>query len=789
VASDERNGTKRATGRAARQSATIPSTLDPRPSFSGLSKPTLALLAKLGIMRPFDLVLHLPLRYDDETRLYPIREAPMGQPVLVEGNVAKSGVQFRRSRQFVCQIEDGSGLLALRFFHFYSGLQARLAEGKRTRAFGEIRHGSGGPEMVHPKLLSADAPVARSLTPVYPTTAKLAQAELQRLIARSLVESNLADTLPPELPQRLKLPPFRDAMLLLHRPPPEVPQAELTERRHPAWRRVKFDELLAQQLSMRMHRLRRKTIRAPALRPRGKLAQTLLARLPFKLTPAQNKALAEIRGDLAQPHPMQRLLQGDVGSGKTIVAALAALQCVENGRQVAIMAPTEILAEQNHRKFSEWLGGLGIEVAWLSGSLAARQKREALARVAAGETAVVVGTHALIEDDVSFHDLGLAIIDEQQRFGVQQRLQLRRKGARANKGTQPHQLMMSATPIPRTLAMSYYADLDVSVIDGMPPGRGEVTTRLVRDSRRDEVTRRVRDACLEGGQAYWVCPLIEEYDAGGRSRADEAWSRGPVYGDATAESARGASDIGPSRAAGGQIPKGPSSAPRRAPLAGCDPEGGVIARSKSSELSGRARGRLEALQLKTALETHDRVRQMFPELKVGLVHGRLKGDEKSRVMADFKSGAIQLLVATTVIEVGVDAPSATLMVIENAERIGLAQLHQLRGRVGRGAEESTCILLYHEPLSADARERLKIIFEIRDGFEIANRDLEMRGPGEIIGRRQSGEPMLRFADLKADRDLLDAARAAAETLLREQPDAARAHVARWLGARHEYLKV
>jgi ATP-dependent DNA helicase RecG len=688
------------------RTASNPSPITHHSSLAGLSKPTLALLAKLGIHSQFDLVLHLPLRYDDETRLYPISEAPMGQPVLVEGKVVKSGVQFRRSRQFVCHIEDGSGLLALRFFHFYSSLQARLAEGKRTRAFGEIRHGSGGPEMAHPKLLSADAPVARSLTPVYPTTAKLAQGELQRLIARALLESDLVDTLPPELPQRLKLPPFRDAMLLLHHPPQEIAQAALAEGRHPAWRRVKFDELLAQQLSMRMHRLRRRSVRAPALKPRGQLAQALLARLPFKLTRAQNKALAEIRGDLAQPHPMQRLLQGDVGSGKTIVAALAALQCVENGRQVAIMAPTEILAEQNYRKFSEWLGGQGIDVAWLSGSLGARQKRDALARVGAGETAVVVGTHALIEDDVSFHDLGLAIIDEQQRFGVQQRLQLRRKGARANKGTQPHQLMMSATPIPRTLAMSYYADLDVSVIDEMPPGRGEVKTRLLLDTRRTEVIRGVRDACMEGGQAYWVCPLIEES---------------------------------------------------------------------------------EALQLKTALETYDKVRQTFPELKVGLVHGRLKGEEKARVMSDFKAGAIQLLVATTVIEVGVDAPSATLMVIENAERIGLAQLHQLRGRVGRGAEESTCILLYHEPLSPDARARLKIIFESRDGFEIANRDLELRGPGEIIGRRQSGEPMLRFADLKADHDLLDAARAAAEALLREQPDAARAHVARWLGRRHEFL--
>ncbi|HKA39677.1 MAG TPA: ATP-dependent DNA helicase RecG, partial [Burkholderiales bacterium] len=599
-------------------------------------------------------------------------------------------------------------VLTLRFFHFYPSLQVKLAEGARTRAFGVIRHDSRGPEMVHPKLLSAEAPVARSLTPVYPTTAKLAQGDLQKLIAGALAGADLGDTLPPELLRRLKLPAFRDAVLLLHRPPPEISQADLVERRHPAWRRIKFDELLAQQLSMRIHRQRRRTIRAPALKPRGQLAQALLARLPFKLTRAQNKALAEIRSDLAQSHPMQRLLQGDVGSGKTIVAALAALQCVENGHQVAIMAPTEILAEQNHRKFSEWLGGLGTEVAWLSGSLGARQKREALARVAAGDTAVVVGTHALIEDDVQFHNLGLAIIDEQQRFGVHQRLQLRVKGARANKGAQPHQLMMSATPIPRTLAMSYLADLDVSVIDQMPPGRGQVKTKLLLDTRRTEVIRGVRDVCMEGGQAYWVCPLIEES---------------------------------------------------------------------------------ESLQLKTALETYDKVRQMFPELKLGLVHGRLKGEEKTRVMTDFKSGAIQLLVATTVIEVGVDAPSATLMVVENAERIGLAQLHQLRGRIGRGAEASTCILLYHEPLTDDARERLKIIFENRDGFEIARHDLQLRGPGELLGPRQSGDPMLRFADLNTDLELLDAARAAADSMLREQPDAARAHVARWLGARHEYLKV
>jgi ATP-dependent DNA helicase RecG len=772
-----------------RAGATAPRALESDPSLSGLGCSTLARLAKLGIACKFDLVLHLPLRYDDETRLCALSEAPAGEPVLVEGTVVEADVKYRPRRQLLCHIEDGSGVLTLRFFNFYPSQLKQLAPGVRVRAFGEIRRGLAGDEMVHPKfrVLHGETPVARALTPVYPATAGLRQDDLRRLIARALADCDLADTLAPALLEKLKLPAFREAVVLLHNPPPEVARETLSGRTHPAWRRVKFDELLAQQISMRLHYRRRKAAGAPALKPRGRLAQALLARLPFKLTAAQNKALAQIRADLAQPYPMQRLLQGDVGSGKTIVAALAALQCVENGRQVAIMAPTEILAEQHHRKFREWVGGLGIGVAWVSGSLTARAKREALARVASGETAVVVGTHALIQDDVRFHDLGLAIIDEQQRFGVHQRLELRMKGSRPNKGAEPHQLMMSATPIPRTLAMSYYADLDVSVIDEMPPGRGPVATRLVRETRRDEVIRRVRDDCLAGGQAYWVCPLIED-DAGARSRADEAWSRGPVYGDATAESARGASDIGPSRATGGQIPEGPSSAPRRAPLAGWDREGGEIARSKSPELSGRARGRLEKLQLKTALDTYDKVRQTFPELKVGLVHGRLKGEDKARVMDAFKTGAIQLLVATTVIEVGVDAPSATLMVIENAERIGLARLHQLRGRIGRGGKESTCILLYQEPLSDAARERLRIIYEQRDGFEIARQDLRLRGPGELLGARQSGEPLLRFADLDADLDLLDAAREAAAALLHEQPDAARAHLARWLGARHEYLK-
>jgi ATP-dependent DNA helicase RecG len=456
-----------------------------------------------------------------------------------------------------------------------------------------------------------------------------------------------------------------------------------------------------------VHYQRRKSAAAVALTPRGRLAQALLARLPFKLTTAQNKALAQIRHDLAQPHPMQRLLQGDVGSGKTVVAALAALQCVENGCQVAVMAPTEILAEQHFNKFNSWIQDLDIRVEWLAGSVKTAAKRAALARIAAGESAVVIGTHALIEEEVRFHNLALAVIDEQHRFGVRQRLALRVKGARGSR-KQPHQLMMSATPIPRTLAMSYYADLDVSVIDRMPPGRAPVATRLVAEGRRAEVIQRIRDACMEGSQAYWVCPLIEDS---------------------------------------------------------------------------------EALQLKTAIATYEGLLKTFPELKVGLVHGRLKGEEKARVMAAFQDGAIQLLVATTVIEVGVDVPNATLMVIEHAERMGLAQLHQLRGRVGRGAEASVCILLYQNPLTANARERLKIIFENRDGFEIARHDLRLRGPGEILGARQSGVPMLRFADLSVDLDLLDAARATAEQLLREQPDAARGHLARWLGARDRYLEV
>ena len=676
----------------------------------GISKAVAEKLGKLGIRRRFDLVLHLPLRYDDETRICPIREALPGRELLVQGTVTDCDIKYRPKRQLVCRISDDSGELTLRFLNFYGSQVKTLAPGNVVRVFGSVRDGHFGAEMVHPRyrVVAAHAPVAQALTPVYPTTAGLGQEGLRRLIARTLAEEPLAETLPVALCAALGLPAFAAAVRLLHNPPPDVAQSALQGRVHPAWRRMKFDELLAQQLSMRVHYQRRRAAGAPVLRARGKLVQALLARLPFQLTRAQNAVLAQIREDIGQAHPMQRLLQGDVGSGKTVVAALAALQCVENGYQAAVMAPTEILAEQHYRKFAEWLEPLGIGVAWISGGIKKNDKKQQLINILRGEATVVVGTHALFEEEVAFKNLGLAIIDEQHRFGVHQRLALRMKGSKPNRTAQPHQLMMSATPIPRTLAMSYYADLDVSVINEMPPGRTPVVTKLVAEERRDEVVQRVRDACMAGRQAYWVCPLIEES---------------------------------------------------------------------------------EKLQLQTALDTHAHVQQTFPELRVGLVHGRLKSAEKQQVMAAFLRGEVQLLVATTVIEVGVDVPNASLMVIEHAERMGLSQLHQLRGRVGRGAAESTCVLLYQGPLSPNARERLKVIYENTDGFEIARHDLQLRGPGELLGARQSGVPMLRFADLAVDLDLLDAARAAAEQLLREQPDAAKAHLARWLGGRNEYLKV
>jgi len=664
-------------------------------------------LARLNLRSETDLLLHLPLRYEDETRLYMVADAPWGQAVQVEARVLTTEVQFRPRRQLVVRAEDDAGsALWLRFFSFYPSQQAAMAPGRRLRFFGEVRNGFFGAEMVHPRFTVADEekPLPDSLTPVYPTTAGVAQSALRKLIARAMTKADLSDTLSEEVLARLRLPAFATTLRTLHTPPPDIAPGVLDARAHPAWQRIIFDELLAQQLSLRKAYRARRELGAPILTDGGDLAERLLANLPFGLTGAQQRAVGEILADLEQPHPMQRLLQGDVGSGKTIVAALAACRTMAAGWQAAFMAPTEILAEQHYLKLKSWLEPLGVQVAWLSGSLKASQKRAGLAR-AAGEAQLVVGTHALIQEGVDFARLGLAIIDEQHRFGVAQRLTLRKKGEAS--GAIPHQLMMSATPIPRTLAMSYYADLDVSVLDELPPGRTPIKTRLVADSRRDDVVAFVEHQLALGRQAYWVCPLIEES---------------------------------------------------------------------------------EALQLQTAQDTFVQLQEDLPGRRVGLVHGRLKADEKQATMAAFAAGDLDVLVATTVIEVGVDVPNASLMVIEHAERFGLAQLHQLRGRVGRGSAESSCVLIYAQPLSETARQRLKVIYESSDGFEIARQDLQLRGPGEFIGSRQSGVPMLRYADLERDGELVDLARDLAEALLAKAPERAERHLVRWLGSREELLK-
>jgi ATP-dependent DNA helicase RecG len=667
-----------------------------------ISAATLAKLAKLGIHHSEDLLLHLPLRYEDETHLSPIGTAQPGETIQVQGTVTHCEIAFRPRRTLICRLKDSSGELYLRFLNFYSSQQKQLAVGKQIRAIGEARAGYYGLEMVHPKCTTVDGgtPLRQSLTPVYPTTAGLSQTVLRKLIANALETVPMPETLPDTLLQKFDLAGFQESVQLLHNPPPDIAASTLEERTDSAWQRIKFDELLAQQLSMRMYHRERCRRSAPALRQKGQLAGRLIARLPFTLTMAQQRAFAEISQDLAQSHPMQRLLLGDVGSGKTIVATLAALQAIENGYQVALLSPTEILAEQHYLKLLDWLGPLGITPEWLSGSLKKKEKKLAIERIESGEARLAIGTHALFQEKVSFHKLGLAIVDEQHKFGVQQRLALR------GKGNEPHQLMMSATPIPRSLAMSYYADLDMSLVDELPPGRKQVITKLVSDARRDEVFERLRAACLNGQQAYWVCPLIDES---------------------------------------------------------------------------------EALQLQTALETYQFLSETFSGLSIGLVHGRLASDEKARVMAAFKAGEIHLLVATTVIEVGVDIPNATLMVIEHAERMGLAQLHQLRGRIGRGAAQSLCILLYQQPLSDLARARLRIIFETSDGFAIAQQDLQLRGPGELLGARQSGMAMLRFADVGKDERLLSHARQAADELLQDFPEAARGHLQRWMANKHNYL--
>ena len=698
-------------------------------------------MRKLGLVRDIDLALHLPLRYVDETRLQRIADVRDGEMGQVEGTVVHSGVMPGARRQFKALIEDDSDTLELRFFTFFPSHQKALAEGNQVRVRGEMRGGFAGRQMLHPTVMPAGGPLPQSLTPVYPTSAQLPQVYLRRAVERGLSRADLSETLPPEalrdLPGReTRGWTLREALRYLHHPTPDVSMAALEDQSHPAWQRLKAEELLAQQLSQLTAKRARDALRAPALRTRpGGLHEKLLAALPFALTGAQRRVGEEIALDLARRVPMHRLLQGDVGSGKTVVSALAAAIAIDSGWQCALMAPTEILAEQHFAKLVGWLEPLGITVAWLTGSQKTKQKRDMLAQVESGAAQLVVGTHAVIQDKVKFKNLALAVIDEQHRFGVAQRLALREKmsegiaagpsqgdaaplGGRAPQATrgptvlqEPHMLMMSATPIPRTLAMSYYADLDVSTIDELPPGRTPIVTKLLSDSRRDELIERIGAQLAQGRQVYWVCPLIEES---------------------------------------------------------------------------------EALDLSNATATHAELSEALPGVMVGLLHSRMPVAEKKAVMQLFTEGVMGVLVSTTVIEVGVDVPNASLMVIEHAERFGLSQLHQLRGRVGRGAAASACVLLYSTPdggrLGETARERLRAMAETNDGFEIARRDLDIRGPGEFLGARQSGAPLLRFADLATDTHLLEWARAWAPRMLDQHPGLARRHTERWLGGKSDYLK-
>ncbi|TNF62397.1 MAG: ATP-dependent DNA helicase RecG [Burkholderiales bacterium] len=701
----------------------MPAPVAAAPPNKPLSAPQKA-LHRLGLVRDIDLALHLPLRYEDETRITPLSEARDGQVVQLEGTVTRQEISHRPRRQLLVTLDDGSDTCTLRFFTFYPSHLKALAVGARVRVRGELRGGFLGRTIMHPAFHAAAGELPDALTPVYPASAQLPQAYLRKAVATGLRRADLDETLPPGLlrslqealhGQRVPLMSLREALQHLHHPGPEVSPDALEDRSHPAWQRLKAEELLAQQLSQLAAKRERDALRAPVLPVHaGGLHEQLLGALPFALTAAQRRVGEEIARDLARPVPMHRLLQGDVGSGKTVVAALAAAVAIDAGWQCALMAPTEILAEQHFAKLVGWLEPLlaprGQRVAWLTGSQKKKQREQMLALVASGEAALVVGTHAVIQAQVQFRRLGLAVIDEQHRFGVAQRLALRSKTAAAQ-AAEPHLLMMSATPIPRTLAMSYYADLDVSTIDELPPGRTPIVTKVVSESRRAEVIARIRAQLAEGRQVYWVCPLIEES---------------------------------------------------------------------------------EALDLSNATATHAELSQSLDGVLVGLLHSRMPAAEKKAVMSLFSGGQMGVLVSTTVIEVGVDVPNASLMVIEHAERFGLSQLHQLRGRVGRGAAASACVLMYTPPeggrLGETARERLRAMAETTDGFEIARRDLEIRGPGEFLGARQSGAPLLRFADLATDTHLLQWARGAAAEMLTGHPAAAEKHVARWLGNKAEYLK-
>jgi ATP-dependent DNA helicase RecG len=669
-------------------------------------------LHKLGISTLQDLLFHLPFRYQDRTRVVPVGSLRPGDEAVIEGEVELTEVAFGRRRMLLSRLSDGTGSILLRFFHFSAAQQANLGRGTRLRCYGEVRAGKTMLEMIHPEYRSVDAEHALTtedcLTPIYPTTEGVHQLKLRDLTEQVLyrlrhTNGGLQEWLPDEVLKKLELPSLQEAVLLLHRPPPDVSLQSLEQGTHPAQVRLAFEELLAHHLSLRQLRARVQQTPAPVLPVSGQLQVQFLQGLAFELTGAQQRVIHEIQQDISRPLPMLRLVQGDVGSGKTVVAAAAALSAFAADYQVALMAPTELLAEQHFRNFQNWFHPLGIEVGWLSGKLKASERKRVLSVMQSGDARMVVGTHALFQEEVRFDDLALVIIDEQHRFGVHQRLALREKGS--HEGRQPHQLIMTATPIPRTLAMTAYADLDLSIIDELPPGRKPVTTVVLPESRRDEVVLRVRNACASGSQAYWVCTLIEES---------------------------------------------------------------------------------EVLQCQAAEDTAAWLHEALPELRVALVHGRMKAADKEEVMARFKAGDVDLLVATTVIEVGVDVPNASVMIIENAERLGLAQLHQLRGRVGRGTLESSCVLMYHGPLSQMARQRLAVMRETNDGFVIAQKDLEIRGPGEVLGTRQTGILQLRVADILRDQPLMPAVHEAAKTILQEYPDRVAPLVRRWLGESLRY---
>lgn len=680
----------------------------PLDSLKGVGSKMLEKLERLGLATVQDLLFHLPLRYEDRTQVWPIGDLPPGLHGAVEGEIQDTLLVMGRRRMLVCRISDGTGTLTLRFFNFTAAQKNSLAQGRLMRCFGEVRPGKYGLEMAHPeyKLLGDDqaGQTESALTPVYPTTEGLRQLTLRNLTDQALAQLDLygvEELLPAGLyPHQIEL---AAALRLLHRPPPSVALPLLENGQHPAQQRLVLEELLAHNLSVLKVRAQSQTQLARALKPAPKLVEQLLGALPFKPTGAQSRVVAEIGKDLQQSHPMMRLVQGDVGSGKTLVAALAALQAIGNGCQVGLMAPTELLAEQHAINFAKWLEPLGIQVGWLAGKQKGKAREEALAAIADGSVKMVVGTHAIFQEQVVFQRLALVIIDEQHRFGVHQRLALREKGER--EGVHPHQLIMTATPIPRTLAMTAYADLDASVIDELPPGRTPITTVALPDSRRQDVIERVRLACTEGKQAYWVCTLIEES---------------------------------------------------------------------------------EVLECQAAEDTAAELQNLLPGLHIGLVHGRMRPVEKQRVMEEFKAGILQLLVATTVIEVGVDVPNASLMIIENPERLGLAQLHQLRGRVGRGAVASHCVLLYHAPLSKTAQSRLGVLRETNDGFQIAQRDLELRGPGELLGTRQTGLADLKIADLVRDQPLIPQVQKMARFLMDKHPDHVEPLIRRWLGLRDHY---